>query len=141
MDWRGAGRAISLTVVLCAIAVFFANPVHADPFAPSKEGSVSAKDDPFATNSDVLKTCSAPQATAQYSLCLGYIHGLLRRDELLRWTNPNLAYACELPQGVEIDQVRAVIVKYLQDRPETWHWTGAGSSLYAVKRAFCRQAP
>ena len=99
--------------------------------------SQPAPAEPFATNKDVLDTCSAPKSSEQYTLCLGYIQGLLQRDELLRWTHPNLAYTCELPKGVGLDQIRAVIVKHLKDRPEGWHWTGAGTALYAIKRAFC----
>ena len=80
-----------------------ADAAIAAPIGASREEPPLAKPDPFATNKDVLTTCSAREGTLQYSLCLGYIHGLLRRDELLRWTNPNLAYACELPQGVDVD--------------------------------------
>lgn len=138
MDWSQRAIRIFITLAFSAAAVLSSSPVQADPLAASKASGLTAGADPFASNKDVLDTCSAPESTSQYSLCLGYIHGLLRRDELLRWSNPNLAYACELPQGVGIEQLRAVIVKYLKDHPETWHWTGAGSALYAVKRAFCR---
>jgi len=134
-------RRYFVTCLIAGLPLAFmqlAESAIAAPIGASRDELPKVNVDPFATNKDVLTTCSAKEGTLQYSLCLGYIYGLLRRDELLRWTNPNLAYACELPQGVDADQLRAVIVKYLQDRPETWHWTGAGSSLYAVKRAFCR---
>ena len=138
MEWRRLGLAIFLIASCSSAPAMFLTPSHAEPLLAGKNAQATVAADPFATNKDVLKTCSASQGSGDYLLCLGYVHGLLRRDELLRWTNPNLAYACELPEGVDVDQVRAVIVKYLQDRPETWHWSGAGSSLYAVKRAFCR---
>jgi hypothetical protein len=65
-------------------------------------------------------------ASQDYSLCLGYLMGV---SDALNATKPNLF--C-LPPGIKGNQELAVVVKYLRDHPETWHysaWTDIGAAL------------
>ena len=61
-----------------------------------------------------------------YSLCLGYVMGV---SDALNARKPNLFCA---PVNIKANQELAVVVKYLRDHPETWHysaWTDIGVAL------------
>ncbi|WP_407924960.1 Rap1a/Tai family immunity protein [Croceibacterium salegens] len=91
----------------------------------------------FATAGDVLRTCRAESGSVNALICNGYIRGILRRDDLARWMNPTSAYVCEMPEGVTIGQILAVAVKYIDERPENWHFEGTSVALHGIKYAFC----
>ncbi|NBB26279.1 hypothetical protein GVM20_14195 [Porphyrobacter sp. SLTP] len=94
----------------------------------------------FATAGDVLQSCDVDEAHVNRLICNGYIRGILGRDRLAGWADPELAYVCELPQGVSIGQLIAVVIKHIKARPEIWHVEGTGVALTAIKDAFCNQS-
>lgn len=96
----------------------------------------AAEDGRFTTSQDVLDTCTSG-SSANQMMCFGYIEGLARRDELARWMAPATAYLCELPAGVTKGQMQAIVVRYIREHPETWHFDGASQALMALKKAFC----
>ena len=68
--------------------------------------------------------------------CDGYIIGVVDHMEGFR-SSTDLGIC--LPPNVTIDQVRAVIVKYLDNHPEKLHLPAIGLVSPAVIEAFCRQ--
>ena len=45
-----------------------------------------------------------------------------------------------VPPGITVDQERAVVVKYLRDHPETWHYSASSEVGVALKKAFpCKE--
>jgi len=90
----------------------------ASPFAQDDWSSSSA----YMTGNKLYEEC----ASQDYSLCLGYVMGV---SDALNATKPN--FFC-LPPSIKGNQELAVVVKYLRDHPETWHysaWTDIGAAL------------
>jgi hypothetical protein len=89
--------------------------------------SAFAKDDGssgsgFLTGNKLYEECNSQDL----SLCLGYVMGV---SDGLNGTKPNFFCA---PLGIKASQELAVVVKYLRDHPETWHysaWTEIGVAL------------
>src|SRR6516164_4411237 len=76
----------------------------------------------YLTGNKLYEECS----TQDYSLCLGYVMGV---SDALNATKPNFFCA---PPNIKAIQELAVVVKYLRDHPETWHysaWTDVGVAL------------
>jgi hypothetical protein len=91
----------------------------ASTFAQEKKGSSSST---YLTGNKLYEECS----TQDYSLCLGYVMGV---SDALNATKPNFFCA---PPNIKANQELAVVVKYLRDHPETWHysaWTDIGVAL------------
>jgi len=76
----------------------------------------------YLTGNKLYEECNS----TDYSLCLGYVMGV---SDALNATKPNFFCA---PLSVKATQELAVVVKYLRDHPETWHysaWTDIGVAL------------
>ena len=76
----------------------------------------------YMTGNKLYEECNSQD----YSLCLGYVMGV---SDALNATKPNFFCA---PPNIKATQELAVVVKYLRDHPETWHysaWTDIGVAL------------
>lgn len=66
-----------------------------------------------------LPMCAGQRGSVADAMCIAYIQGLGSAYSF--WdVRANLGKLC-IPAGVTIDQMRAVIVKNLQERPDQWH--------------------
>lgn len=92
------------------------------------------------TAGEVLRMC---ESKVQYedAICLGFILGVARRDELVRMTTPKESYLCDLPAGVTYDQMQQVVITTLRSDPAKWHYHGAAATARALQVAFCPDKP
>ena len=92
------------------------------------------------TGNDVLAACTDTSALQQ-GLCLGFILGAMQRDNLVEWSKTGGNYLCDASErmkGASYGQLRDVVVKSLQDRPETRHHQAASTVLRSLQLAFCK---
>jgi hypothetical protein len=74
------------------------------------------------------------ECTSGSLLCSVYVMGV--SDGLIA-VKPNLFCA---PLDITVDQERALVVKYLRDHPETWHYSASSEVGVALKKAFpCKE--
>ena len=96
-------------------------------------GWVSAEIGPSATGAKALDTCTGAESAAQLS-CLsylvGFVHGLTVQSYL-----SDRKLTC-IPDGVTPEQLRRVVVKWLEEHPENLHESAMGEVALALKNAF-----
>jgi hypothetical protein len=81
----------------------------------------------------LLRSCTSEGAEQSY--CLGFIFGVMEGvyykaiadSTRLPWCHPN---------GVQMEQIRDVIMKYLRDRPERRQMRSAGLIMSALQQAW-----
>ena len=74
------------------------------------------------------------ECTSGSFVCSVYVIGV---SDALIAVKPNLFCA---PLGITVDQEVAVVVKYLRDHPETWHYSVSSEVGVALKKAFpCKE--
>jgi len=84
---------------------------------------------------DLLRLCKTPEGTNQAEFCSGFILGI--RDGVPLTTNlRNAAPIFEEPSEAKQDQLKAVVVKYLNDHPEEHHKPAGLLVLFALRKAF-----
>lgn len=84
------------------------------------------------TGSELLKVCdvvlddtSTWENTADIERCIGYLEGWLGADELRSFDEvAGDSFVC-LPFGETLDQIRAMVVKYIKDSPSKRHWNAS----------------
>ena len=91
--------------------------------------------DEFLSSSGFMTTNKLhDECTSRSLLCSVYVMGV---SDALIAVKPNLFCA---PLGMTVDQEVAVVVKYLRDHPETWHYSAPSEVGVALKKAFpCKE--
>jgi hypothetical protein len=110
----GRGFPMRLTALVLATGLLWPASTFAQDEGASHPG--------FLNGGKIYEEC----ASQDYSLCLGYVMGV---SDALNATKPDFFCA---PLSVKASQELAVVVKYLRDHPETWHysaWTDIGVAL------------
>ena len=82
----------------------------------------------FASGNKIFADCSAPNSSAQRSICLGYIAGMADALEIAKLWCP--------PEGVTVGQTVDIVMKYLREHPEERHLTASGEGGLALAIAF-----
>lgn len=95
------------------------------------------------TGSELLSDCTAGlrtlagesrQSSARAGACFAYLDGYVNAMAVARVMS-NQVPVC-MPNGVTIEQVARVVVKYLTDHPETLHFEAGALTGHALKSAF-----
>lgn len=92
----------------------------------------------MASAQDVMLTCQQSDIFSS-GLCMGFVKGLMRRDQVANIINPGSGYLCELPAGLSHLQMAEVIVTRIKAQPEKWHFDGGTSALIALRDGFCKK--
>ena len=87
------------------------------------------------SGNDLLRFCTSDANSAEQSFCLGYLHGLVDGVMGLRVTERR-PQVFELPEGVDILQVRDVVVKFLKENPKDRHLGAVALVLKALTLAY-----
>lgn len=85
-----------------------------------------------------LKTCTS---TKEYNdnYCIGLVFGMNQINEFQRNFGDGRHYC--LPDGVTMQQLRLVLVKYLQENPQVLHYSIGTLFMLAANKQFpCTQA-
>lgn len=83
----------------------------------------------------LLKECKSDSALA-INVCLGYIVGMADyEDQLQDWSILDEPIFCT-PDGVTVGQLKKVVIKYLDERPERLHLTASSLTANALRTAF-----
>ena len=91
------------------------------------------------TGQRLLDMCTSPIESSDLTYCLGYLDAAIEFITLGEAacapssdTNPHL-------QAVNLGQYRLIVIKWMQDNPETLHENAAYEVMRAVSKAFpCR---
>ena len=87
----------------------------------------------YLTGDKLYEQCTSSSSSL---LCLGYVMGV---SDALQMAGLKLNVFCA-PSSVTAHQELAVVVKYLRDHPETWHYSAASDIGVALAMAFpCKE--
>jgi hypothetical protein len=90
------------------------------------------------TGNELLDRCQSLPAA-----CLGYIGGVMDAFAIGRGSEPwktDISYC--LPWGVTFQQVRDIVVKYIEEREKSRHRNASTMVIYALSEAFrCTPKP
>ncbi len=85
--------------------------------------------------------CAAGLASYNEGVCLGYVQGVYDAGKVLdaatdkrQWVD---GWTACVPDTVKTGQLKAVVMKWLREHPEGWHYTGNSQ----VARAFAETWP
>ena len=96
--------------------------------------STFAQDEGFFSHGFLTANKLYDECTSGSLFCSVYVIGV---SDALIAVKPNLFCA---PLGITVDQEVAVVVKYLRDHPETWHYSASSEVGVALKKAFpCKE--
>jgi hypothetical protein len=82
----------------------------------------------YLTGGKLYETCTSSSS----GICLGYVMGV---SDTLNLNAFKLNLYCP-PKGGSANQELAVVIKYLRDHPETWHYSAASDVGTALATAF-----
>lgn len=88
------------------------------------------------TGNGLLELCSDEGQSFRIGICYGFIEGVIRRDDLSRWTKDGTSYLCDMARVTNGQKIE-IVVRYLKEHPEKRHYHGAGLVAVALKEAFC----
>lgn len=95
----------------------------------------------------LLMFCSANQSTMEYSVCQGYVGAVLDNNYAAKESFNKLMPLEEqklipkenrncIPDGIEINQARLIIIKWYQDHPEMLNIRATDNVIKALRSAF-----
>jgi hypothetical protein len=92
-------------------------------------------------DNELRRDCTAPSpGTFTAGFCLGYLKGVAEMSRL-REKVPQLPPVC-VPEAVTVGQVRNIVVRYLEEHPEEWHYSSIVLVTNALDEAFpCEAHP
>ena len=132
MDEEGfpQGLAMKHMNYLLCIGLIFLSLIASDSLA-GEEGIVVSG----LKGHDLLRLCTSQTGSSDLNFCFGYIEGI--RDGLVwlaaaRKSKPSVA----ISEKVTMEQLRAVVVKYLNEHPERRDRAAGMLVLIALKQAF-----
>ena len=109
------------TCLLCPASIF-----------AQGDGSSSSRD--YLTGNKLYEICTSTSS----ELCLGYVMGA---SDALNLSTSKQNIFC-LPTSVTAHQELAVVIKYLRDHPDPWHYSAASDVGVALAMAFpCKEQP
>jgi hypothetical protein len=87
----------------------------------------------YLTGTKLYEICTSTSS----DLCLGYVMGVSDALNLSTFKQNNIFCS---PTSVSAHQELAVVIKYLRDHPDTWHYSGASDIGVALAMAFpCKE--
>ena len=75
------------------------------------------------------------------SICIGYLIGALDTSRWIAAVSETRITVCDVPSGVTIPQLVALMRRYLDQHPENLHLTGASLIPHIINEAFPCGAP
>lgn len=95
----------------------------------------------FYRGNDLVSVCDGtksgePRANpSEYNACVRYLGGIA--DATDAWTGwGDLRSQVCIPEGASLEQLRQVYMRYIRERPETWHLYAGGGVLNAYLQAW-----
>ena len=87
----------------------------------------------YLTGNKLYEICTSTSS----DLCLGYVMGVSDALNLSTFKQNNIFCS---PTSVSAHQELAVVIKYLRDHPDTWHYSAASDVGVALAMAFpCKE--
>ena len=75
----------------------------------------------YLTGNDLMKDCQDANSPAALSHCYGYIKGMVDgHDATVFWGDTTLGQFC-VPDNVNAHQIKLIVIKYINERPEKLH--------------------
>jgi len=87
------------------------------------------------SGNDLLRFCTSDPNSPEQSFCLGYLHGVVDGAIGIRVSEVR-PQIFELPAGVDILQVRDVVVKFLKENPKDRHLGAVALVFKALTEAY-----
>ena len=87
------------------------------------------------TGNDLLRFCTSDANSVEQSFCLGYLHGLVDGVMVIKISEAR-PQVFDIPAGVDILQVRDVVVRFLKENPKDRHLSAATLVFKALTEAF-----
>jgi Rap1a immunity proteins len=91
------------------------------------------------TGNDLLKSCSTPSSDEYYGFerakCLGYVLGAYDAFNTTSRVEGNIVILCP-PEDLTKGQIRDIVVKYLEENPETRHESASDLVMLALSKAY-----
>lgn len=81
------------------------------------------------------EACSQPLETIEGEGCYGMVFGILEAVAMFTRQGVVTARFC-LPDGAKTDQIIRVVIDYLNDHPEQWHYSSAYLTVESLGIAF-----
>lgn len=82
---------------------------------------------------ELSNICSSGDVV-EAAFCYGFVNGVVDTYMDFGYTLKT-DQAC-FPEGVTGEQVIAVVIKYLQEHPEHWHYSASSNVMEAINKAF-----
>lgn len=87
------------------------------------------------TGSHVLALC-ASEEPIEMIMCYGFLRGVIGRSNLAEYLLPGSRLIC-VPDSATNDQIRRVVVKFLEEKPESLHYDATQLVVQAMQSSFC----
>jgi hypothetical protein len=87
---------------------------------------------------DGTRESEARESYINYSVCVGYLAGVNDAAKVLRFWGQTALNSC-LPEGVGVEQLRQVVLRWMRSHPGQWHLPAGGLVLVANSKVWpCR---